>query len=215
MKLSDRQAQTSGCSRRYSREDVTGVADELAGGKAGVQVPETEGLVPRRRKGELAVRRDDDVRDEVVVAVENLLGETERRLVAGELPDNDGLVCERCQRVALRCKNCASRFQATVSSYVPREAVRIMSGFSLEVAMAVTQPAWPARDPLKTRGSPILSVFWWWWCGLRCKRYSRSSFDFEIPHTTEANHPRKAEANRGSLVDGILALIAGPPRSQA
>jgi hypothetical protein len=30
-----------------------------------------------------------------------------------------------------------------------------MSGFSDEVAMAVTQPAWPARDPLKVRGSPI------------------------------------------------------------
>lgn len=70
------------------------MADELAGGKAGVQVPETEGLVPRGREGELAVRRDDDVRDEVVVAVEDLLGETERRLVAGELPDDDGLVWE-------------------------------------------------------------------------------------------------------------------------
>lgn len=70
------------------------MADELAGGKAGVQVPETEGLVPRGREGELAVRRDDDVRDEVVVAVEDLLGETERRLVAGKLPDDDGLVCE-------------------------------------------------------------------------------------------------------------------------
>jgi len=69
------------------------VADELAGGEAGVEVPETEGLVPRRREGELAVRRDDNVRDEVVVAVEDLLGEAERRLVTGELPDNDGLVC--------------------------------------------------------------------------------------------------------------------------
>lgn len=76
----------------YSREDVTGVADKLAGGEAGVEVPETEGLVPRGREGELAVGGDDNVRDEVVVAVEDLLGETERRLVTGELPDNDGLV---------------------------------------------------------------------------------------------------------------------------
>jgi hypothetical protein len=69
------------------------VADELAGGKAGVEVPETEGLVPRRREGELAVRRDHDVRDEVVVAVEDLLGEAERALLARKLPDDDGLVC--------------------------------------------------------------------------------------------------------------------------
>ena len=37
----------------------------------------------------------------------------------------------------------------------PREAVRIMSGFSEEVAMAVTQPEWPARVPLNARGSAI------------------------------------------------------------
>lgn len=69
------------------------MADELAGGEAGVKVPETEGLVPRGRESELAVRRDHNVRDEVVVAVEDLLGEAERRLVTRKLPDNDGLVC--------------------------------------------------------------------------------------------------------------------------
>ena len=30
---------------------------------------------------------------------------------------------------------------------VPREAVRIMSGFSDEVAMAVTHPLWPGSEP--------------------------------------------------------------------
>lgn len=80
--------------KRYSRENVTGVANKLAGGEAGVEVPETESLVPRRGESELAVRRDDNVGDEVVVAVEDLLGETERRLVTRELPDDDGLVCE-------------------------------------------------------------------------------------------------------------------------
>lgn len=76
----------------YSRKNIAGVANKLAGGEAGVEVPETQGLVPRRREGELAVRRDHDVRHKVVVAVENLLGEAKRRLVAGELPDNDRLV---------------------------------------------------------------------------------------------------------------------------
>lgn len=136
------------------------MADELAGGEAGVEVPETEGLVPRRRESELAVRRDDNVRDEVVVAVEDLLGEAERRLVAGELPDDDGLVWEMSAGCSFTARKIRSASLPTpFFIYVPREAVRIMSGFSLEVAMAVTQPAWPARDPLKTRGSPMLSVF--------------------------------------------------------
>lgn len=30
---------------------------------------------------------------------------------------------------------------------IPRDAVRIMSGFSEEVAIAVTQPLWPAIEP--------------------------------------------------------------------
>jgi hypothetical protein len=76
------------------REDIAGVADELAGSQACVEVPEAEGFVPRGRKGELAVRGDDDVRDEVVVAVEDLLGETKVAVLARELPDNDGLVLE-------------------------------------------------------------------------------------------------------------------------
>lgn len=31
----------------------------------------------------------------------------------------------------------------------PREAVKIMSGFSEEVAIAVIHPEWPAKEPLK------------------------------------------------------------------
>ncbi len=33
------------------------------------------------------------------------------------------------------------------AKHVPREAVRIMSGFSEDVAIAVTQPLWPAIEP--------------------------------------------------------------------
>jgi hypothetical protein len=126
------------------------VADKLAGREAGVEVPQAEGLVPRRRERELAVRRDDDVRDKVVVAVEDLLGEAERRLVARELPDDDGLVCGSATF------RFAAKFFRPDS---PRDEVRIMSGFSDEVAMAVTQPEWPAREPLNARGSPILICF--------------------------------------------------------
>lgn len=39
--------------------------------------------------------------------------------------------------------------------YLPREAVKIMSGFSEEVAIAVTQPLWPDNEPRKRSDSVI------------------------------------------------------------
>lgn len=115
--------------RERDGEDVAGVADELSGGEAGVQVPQSEGLVPRRGEGELAVRGDGNVGHKVVVAVEDLLGEAERVVVSRQLPDDDGLVWLG-QPLILR----------SPGRDTPREAVKIMSGFSDEVAMAVTQP---------------------------------------------------------------------------
>jgi hypothetical protein len=79
-------------SSENSRENVTGVADELAGGQTSVEVPKTESVVPRGGEGKLTVGGDDNVRDEVVVAVKDLLGETEFTVLTGELPDDDGLV---------------------------------------------------------------------------------------------------------------------------
>jgi len=73
-------------------EDVIGVADEATGCFSGVEVPETEGLVPGGREGILAVGRDDDVLDKVIVALESLLWVSVALFVAGELPDNDCLV---------------------------------------------------------------------------------------------------------------------------
>ena len=79
--------------READGKDIGGVADEAARRETGVEVPETEGVVPRGGKRELAVGGDDDVRDEVVVSVEDALGVAVRLLFAGQLPDDDGLVC--------------------------------------------------------------------------------------------------------------------------
>ena len=38
---------------------------------------------------------------------------------------------------------------------IPREAVKIMSGFSEDVAIAVTHPLWPGREPRKRKDSAI------------------------------------------------------------
>jgi len=69
------------------------VSDEFPGRLAGVQVPKAEGVIPRSGKSELAVRRDNDVGNEMVVSVKNAFWVTERVLVSGQLPDDDGFVC--------------------------------------------------------------------------------------------------------------------------
>jgi hypothetical protein len=47
-----------------------------------------------------------------------------------------------------------------------REEVKIMSGFSEVVAMAVTQPEWPFISPRSTIDSDIVFIFFgfgeWW-----------------------------------------------------
>ena len=84
-------------SREADGEDIGGVADEAAGRVASVEVPQAERVVPRGGERELAVGGDDDVRDEVVVAVEDAFGVAVRVLVARQLPDDDRLVCPTSQ----------------------------------------------------------------------------------------------------------------------
>ena len=79
------------------RQDIGLVADEATGGETSVQVPKAESVVPGRGQSELAVGRDDNVRDEVVVAVEDALRVAVLILVTGELPDDDRLVCTSCK----------------------------------------------------------------------------------------------------------------------
>lgn len=97
-------------------ENVVGVADESSGGGAGSELPQTESLVPRSRQGISTVRRDNltnqlqsasrtlfvilptefewtyTVGHNVRVAVERSLGVAVLGLVAGEVPDDQGLV---------------------------------------------------------------------------------------------------------------------------
>lgn len=126
-------------------QDVGGVAHKSASGLASVQVPETQSVVPRRGEGELAIGRDDDVRDKVIMTMKNSLGVAIRILIASKLPDNDRLVYEFSSEDKIYTK----------TSPVPREAVKIMSGFSEEVAIAVTHPLWPGREPRKRKDSAI------------------------------------------------------------
>jgi len=53
-----------------------GVIFESTGRISSRKVPQTKGLVPGARKSKVSIRREDDVRNEVRVAIETLLGDT-------------------------------------------------------------------------------------------------------------------------------------------
>ena len=73
-------------------QHVLAVSQETTGGRPGVDVPETEGAVPRAGQAELSVARDDNVLHEVRVATERAAGESVVALLASQVPDDDRLV---------------------------------------------------------------------------------------------------------------------------
>lgn len=79
-------------STEADRQNIGSVTNELTGGETGIKVPETECMIPGGRKGELAVRGDDDVGNEVVVAVENALWVAVGIFITSQGPNNDGFV---------------------------------------------------------------------------------------------------------------------------
>ena len=79
-------------SAEADRQNIRGVPDEFSGRLASVQVPETEGVIPRSGESELAVGGDNDIGNEVVVSVENAFRITEPILISGQLPNDDGFV---------------------------------------------------------------------------------------------------------------------------
>lgn len=109
--------------REGNGEDVVGVSHESASGGTGGQLPEAESLVPGGGKGVCTVRRDNldsvsaqefptnaqfpscqrlgttyTVGDDVRVAVQRALGVTVGRLIAGQVPDDEGLVARTRQQ---------------------------------------------------------------------------------------------------------------------
>lgn len=83
----------------------------------------------------------------MIVPVQNSFWISVCILVAGQLPDDDSLVYSIYFRIRQLPANKLT---------LPRDAVKIMSGFSEEVAIAVTHPLWPSNEPRNLKDSVIL-----------------------------------------------------------
>jgi len=90
------------------------------------------------------------VGDNVGVAVKATLGVTVRGLVAGQVPDNEGLVA------APREKHVGAVDFLCISISTSLNATRNSTYFSREVASEVTQPVWPSRVPRRTNCSAMM-----------------------------------------------------------
>jgi hypothetical protein len=78
--------------RERDGKNVTSVADKSVLGDTGLQVPDSESLIPRAGDGVSTVMRDGTVLDNVGVALKRLSGNTVVGVVSGQRPDNQGLV---------------------------------------------------------------------------------------------------------------------------
>jgi hypothetical protein len=94
-------------SREGNTQNVLGVSDETTSGGSKVEVPQSQSRVPRTREGELTIRGDSQIRNEVGVSVKGLLWSTIVLLrFTGQVPDDDGLISGSRQehiRIFSRC----------------------------------------------------------------------------------------------------------------
>lgn len=117
--------------REGNRENVVGVTDEAAGGLAGRELPETEGLVPGGGEGVGTIGGDNAVGDDVRVALEATLGDTVAGLIAGAVrkPSSDTIPHETNLRLSA-----GSSYRSQMIKVLSREPDKSMLGFSREVA---------------------------------------------------------------------------------
>lgn len=73
-------------------ENITSVADKSVLGDTGLQVPDSQGLVPRAGDGVGTIVRDGTVLDNVGVALKRLSGDSVVGVVSGKRPHNQRLV---------------------------------------------------------------------------------------------------------------------------
>jgi hypothetical protein len=93
----------------------------------------------------------------VGVAVEAPLGVSVRSLVAGQVPDDEGLVARTREKHVRAGRMSVSRAIHGGIAKMPD------THFSREVAREVTHPEWPSRVPRRTNCSAMFAM-----CGFCC-----------------------------------------------
>ena len=74
------------------RQNIGNMTNKTTCSGAGIEIPQAKSVIPRGREGELTVRRNHDVRNEVVVSLEDSFWETIGVFIASQLPDDNALV---------------------------------------------------------------------------------------------------------------------------
>ena len=92
------------------------------------------------------------VRDDVGVALQAALGVAVSLLIAGKVPDDQGLVARTGQQHV----GAITGVVRTIYSIAKNSGH--ISYFSREVAREVTQPLWPSRVPRRTSCSAMMGV---------------------------------------------------------
>lgn len=83
--------------RESHREDIVGMSFEATSSLAHIEIPQTQSLIPRARKGVVAVLGQDNVGDEVTVATQALQGVSVIGFIVIQLPHDEGFVAGRRQ----------------------------------------------------------------------------------------------------------------------
>ncbi len=78
--------------RESDAQNIMAVILKAASGASSRQIPQSQVLVPRSGQGKVTVRGQDDVRDEVTMSMETLLGHTIVVLIMVQLPNDETFV---------------------------------------------------------------------------------------------------------------------------
>jgi len=73
-------------------KDILGVVHETTGAATSVDLPKTEGTVPGTRQSILTIRRDNHIRDKVVVASKRTTSKAIVAFLTGKGPDKDRFI---------------------------------------------------------------------------------------------------------------------------
>jgi len=83
--------------RECNTENILGVSYKAPGCRTCVQIPQSQGSIPRAGERKLSIRRDDHILDKVRVASEAATREAIVSFFSGQVPDDDAFVSRRRQ----------------------------------------------------------------------------------------------------------------------